>query len=113
MSFIPSKSPARKKRDECPPRDKAWNDGVAGREELVVQADRRIALFGSTMYVVMPKRHAHDPRAQWRQRGRKIAQTREERIRVVSFGAETATFPDHSLSPSPGTLFSDTVFSHP
>lgn len=25
---------------------------------MVVQADRRIALFGSTMYVVMPKRHA-------------------------------------------------------
>lgn len=45
----------------------------------------------------------HDPRAQWRQCGRKIARTREERIRVVSFGAETATFPrllSFSLSPA-------------
>ena len=34
------------------------DDDAGVREGFAVQADRRIALFGSTMYVVMPKRHA-------------------------------------------------------
>lgn len=105
-----------KKRDELSRHDKAGNGGNA--ERVVVWADRRIALFESTMYVVIPKRHAQPSSTQWCRCGRKIARAREKRIRIVSFGAETTTFPNCSpflyLSLSfSDTLFSDTVFSYP
>lgn len=94
------------KRDKRPRRDKTGSD--EDREE-----GQGIALFGSTMYVVMPKRHAHETLLHnGAGRVRKIAlAVREERIRASSVSAwRLQLFPACSFSLS---LSLSLLLSHP
>lgn len=95
MSFILPKAQLGKKKDEHPPRDKAGGGGDRERRGVwLVQADRRIALFGSTMYVVMPKRHARPSSTIVPVREEdSVSLERKENARCQFRRRETATFP--------------------
>lgn len=112
--LFPQKARLEKKRDERPRR--AIRRGVTalrGWKGLAVQADRRIALFGSTIYVVMPKRHARPSSTMASAREEDSANPRGENTRRQFRRGDCNFSRPLSFSLLPAHFFPDTVFSHP